>query len=191
MNYAKSNTRQNGGSDYGNYDYDYSSQYQNMYQNQNRNFQNQNRRGLYQQQPRQQYQQSQKLIGGQSSGVQGGYTGATSGYGGASGYNGASGYGGVSGNGYGSYGYGSTGSQAQSKQAYGAYSGGYNDCPGIPLALLLITTLGILTMGVLFYLKVVAAGRRKRDTSHSWTLEDLVLIFQNGRWCSPVSGWSG
>ena len=46
---------------------------------------------------------------------------------------------------------------------YASYSGGYGkDCPGVPFALLLTTLLGVAVMGVIFYLKVQAAGRRRR-----------------------------
>ena len=46
---------------------------------------------------------------------------------------------------------------------HASYSGGYGkDCPGVPFALLLTTLLGVAVMGVIFYLKVQAAGRRRR-----------------------------
>merc|ERR1719232_261199 len=66
--------------------------------------------------------------------------------------------------GYGDYDYGgSSYSPAQSKSSYGSYSGGYNDCPGIPIALLLVTLLGIGVMGFILFTKIQAAGRRKRS----------------------------
>ena len=186
MNYAKQNQRQGGGGyDYGNYDYDYtaavnSPQYQNMYQNQNNMYQNQNnnyknqntRRLGYsamnqQQQVYQQQQQRQSVYP------------SSSGYG-SSGY--GSPAGGYGNSGYGSSGYGSSGGRAQAKN-YGSYSAGYKDCPGIPFALLLITLLGVTVMGVLFYLKVAAAGRKKRSVAGGWFLEDIEIAFLAGR-CS-------
>ena len=91
--------------------------------------------------------------------------------------------------GYGDYDYaGYSGTPAQSKsQTYGSYSGGYNDCPGIPIALLLVTLLGIGVMGFILYQKIVGAGRRKRDTGFdSWTqllpdLDTLPIIIYHGR----------
>ena len=185
MNYAKQNQRQGGGGyDYGNYDYDYTAtngpQYQNMYQNQNNVYQNQNynyknqntRRlgynSMNQQQLQYQQQQQRQSVYPSSSGY------ASSGYGSPAG-----GYGN---SGYGSSGYGSSGPRAQAKN-YGSYSAGYKDCPGIPFALLLITLLGVTVMGVLFYLKVQAAGRKKRSVFSGWSLEDIEIAFLSGR-CS-------
>jgi hypothetical protein len=194
MNYAKANSRQaNVGYDYGNYDYDYtagynSPQYQNMLQGQNQN-------SYYQNSARQQggvsaLQQrlyKQRLQGGQT--LQQG----TSGYGGRGGA--AYGQAGLQSGTYGQSGYGSSGPQAAAKSGtYGAYSGGYNDCPGVPLALLLITALGIITMGVLFYLKVVAAGRRRRREADSWwSIEALEVAVAAGRSPPPPASykWSG
>lgn len=97
----------------------------------------------------------------------------------SSGYN--SGYSGGN-SGYSSGGY----SPAQSKSTYGSYSGGYNDCPGIPIALLLVTLLGIGVMGFILFTKIQGAGRRKRDIIDSWVemlpqLEDLDRIILHGR----------
>ena len=67
---------------------------------------------------------------------------------------------------YGDYGdYSSYSGQtpAQAKSTYGSYSGGYNDCPGIPIALLLVTLLGIAVMGFILFQKINGAGRRKRE----------------------------
>ena len=80
---------------------------------------------------------------------------------------------------------GYSGSPAQSNSSYGSYSGGYNDCPGIPIALLLVTLLGVGVMGFILYTKIVGAGRRKRDIRDSWTellpeLETLDLIILHG-----------
>ena len=80
---------------------------------------------------------------------------------------------------------GYSGSPAQSKSSYGSYSGGYNDCPGIPIALLLVTLLGVGVMGFILYTKIVGAGRRKRDIRDSWTellpeLETLDIIILHG-----------
>ena len=73
----------------------------------------------------------------------------------------------------------------------GSYSGGYNDCPGIPIALLLVTLLGIGVMGFILFTKIQGAGRRKRearveDDAASWTmllpeLETLDVILLHGR----------
>ena len=96
----------------------------------------------------------------------------------SSGYNsGNSGYSGYSSNSY---------SPAASKSSYGSYSGGYNDCPGIPIALLLVTLLGIGVMGFILFTKIQGAGRRKRDIIDSWVemlpqLEDLDRIILHGR----------
>ena len=85
------------------------------------------------------------------------------------------------------YDYGYSGSPAQSKSSYGSYSGGYNDCPGIPIALLLVTLLGVGVMGFILFTKIQAAGgRKKRDIRDRWTellpeLETLDLIILHGR----------
>ena len=90
--------------------------------------------------------------------------------------------------GYGDYGdySGYGGTPAQSKSSYGSYSGGYNDCPGIPIALLLVTLLGIGVMGFILYTKIVGAGRKKREALDSWDqllpdLETLDVIILHGR----------
>ena len=77
-------------------------------------------------------------------------------------------------------------SYGYSQPSYASYSSGYGkmECPGIPIALLLITLLGILTLGVIFFLKVQAAGRRKRSVEDQIPLEDLGLLFIIGR--SPL-----
>ena len=72
---------------------------------------------------------------------------------------------------------------------YASYSGGYGkDCPGVPFALLLTTLLGVLVMGVIFYLKVQAAGRRRRRSldgeDFDWgevLVEDLPSLVAIGR----------
>ena len=73
---------------------------------------------------------------------------------------------------------------------YASYSGGYGkDCPGVPFALLITTLLGIVVMGVIFYLKVqAAAGRRKRRSlegeDFDWGevfVEDLPTLLATGR----------
>ena len=125
----------------------------------------------------------------------GGYASPSSGYGSpASGYA-PSGYS-PSGSGYGSSnsgyggGYGRSDSYSPSGIAsrsggyggnYASYSGGYKDCPGIPLALLLITLLGVAVLGVIFFLKVQAAGRRKRSSEEGFHWEDLLPIISIGR----------
>ena len=72
---------------------------------------------------------------------------------------------------------------------YASYSGGYGkDCPGVPFALLLTTLLGVAVMGVIFYLKVQAAGRRRRRSLDGedidWgevLVEDLPSLVAIGR----------
>ena len=90
--------------------------------------------------------------------------------------------------GYGDYDYGGSSgySPAQSKSSYGSYSGGYNDCPGIPIALLLVTLLGIGVMGFILFTKIQGAGRKKRDAVDSWSellpeVETLDIIILHGR----------
>jgi len=51
------------------------------------------------------------------------------------------------------------------------------DCPGIPIALLLITLLGVAVMGFILYTKIVGAGRRKRSSDDSFPdLEEISHI---------------
>ena len=107
-------------------------------------------------------------------------------------------YGSYTGAGAGSYGdygdYSSYSGQsqtpAQAKSTYGSYSGGYNDCPGIPIALLLVTLLGIAVMGFILFQKINAAGRRKREALGEGEsalslllpeLETLDVIILHGR----------
>ena len=65
---------------------------------------------------------------------------------------------------------------------HASYSGGggygkMSKCPGIPLSLLLITLLGIAVLGAILFLKIQAAGRRKRRSAFHWEdLADLVAI---------------
>ena len=65
---------------------------------------------------------------------------------------------------------------------HASYSGGggygkMNKCPGIPLALLLITLLGIAITGAILFLKIQAAGKRKRRSAFHWDdLPELVAI---------------
>jgi len=79
--------------------------------------------------------------------------------------------------GYGGYGYGA--------QSHGSFAGGYGkECPGISIALLLISLLGIVLMGWILYTKIVAAGRRKRDladlSDFSWLVDNFVPLLING-----------
>ena len=79
----------------------------------------------------------------------------------------------------GSYGFGHNAAK------YGSYASGYGDkCPGISIALLLISLLGIFLMGYIFYLKVVAAGRKKRATTGidgvRWFMENIESIIFSG-----------
>ena len=67
---------------------------------------------------------------------------------------------------------------------HASYSGGggygkMNKCPGIPLALLLITLLGIAITGVILFLKIQAAGKRKRRSAFHW--EDMAELVAIGR----------
>ena len=78
------------------------------------------------------------------------------------------------------YGYGA--------QSYGSYASGYGkQCPGISIALLLISLLGIVLMGYILWSKIVAAGRRKRDVADMadfWCfLDNLGPIMINGKYC--------
>ena len=107
----------------------------------------------------------------------GGYGHSGGGYGHSGGGYGHSG--GGYGHGGGSYGGGGYG---YGEPSYASYSGGgYGkmDCPGIPIALLLITLLGIAVLGAIFLQKVLAAGRRRRRRSIS--IEDLVDMVETGR----------
>ena len=119
---------------------------------------------------------------------------SSNGYGqsGANGYgqSSANGYSQYGANGYGQssydYGYG-TGQGAEAKSSYGSYAGGYGkECPGIPIALLLVSLLGVVVMGYILYTKIVAAGRRKRDIADSWSelwpeFENVDTIILHGR----------
>ena len=108
----------------------------------------------------------------------GGYGHSGGGYGHSGGGYGHSGGGyGHGGGGYGGGGYG------YGEPSYASYSGGgYGkvDCPGIPIALLLITLLGIAVLGAIFLQKVLAAGRRRRR-KRSISIEDLVEMVETGR----------
>ena len=77
-----------------------------------------------------------------------------------------------------SSGYGSTG---YSQPSYGSYSGGYGktECPGISLALLLITLAGIAVLGVILFLKIQNPTGRKKRSEISW--EDFLELAIIGR----------
>ena len=80
----------------------------------------------------------------------------------------------------GSYGLG------QTVANYGSYASGHGDkCPGISIALLLISLLGIFLMGYILYLKIVAAGRKKRATTGidgvRWFVQNIESIFFSGK----------
>ena len=111
--------------------------------------------------------------GGHSGG--GGYGHSGGGYGHSGGGYGHSG-GGYSSPSYGGYGY-------SSGSVYGSHSGyGKMDCPGIPIALLLITLLGIAVMGFILFTKIQGAGRKKRSLSELFPdLEDVTQILILGR----------
>ena len=119
----------------------------------------------------------------------GGFSERDGGYGHSSG--GHSGGGGYSGGGYGTSGYSpspSYGGYGHSSGAvYGSHSGyGKMDCPGIPIALLLITLLGVAVMGFILYTKIVGAGRRKRSSGDLFPdLEEISHVLLLGRkYCS-------
>ena len=65
--------------------------------------------------------------------------------------------------------------------SYGASYGGYGkmDCPGIPIALLLITLLGIGILGFILFTKINAAGRRKRSVYHFTNIPELLKDFED------------
>lgn len=152
------------------YDYDYASYPQ---------MQNSQTRRMGQQQmfnPR----LASRLGGGQNN-LYGGYSNTYGSYTGA----GAGSYGD-----YGDYSSYSGQTPAQAKSTYGSYSGGYNDCPGIPIALLLVTLLGIAVMGFILFQKINGAGRRKREAPGEGEsplalllpeLETLDVIILHGR----------
>ena len=127
------------------------------------------------------YAPSQNGVSGFSdrdSGYGGGHSGGGHSGGGGYGHSGGSGYG-HSGGGYSpSPSYGSYGGTV-----YGSHSGyGKMDCPGIPIALLLITLLGIAVMGFILYTKIVGAGRRKKRSDERFPdLEEIFHILIIGR----------
>ena len=125
------------------------------------------------------YSSSQSGAGGFSD-RDGGYGHSGGGYSGG-GHSGGGGYG-DSGGGYSpSPSYGGYGHS--SGAVYGSHSGyGKMDCPGIPIALLLITLLGVAVMGFILYTKIVGAGRRKRSSDDSFPdLEEISHILILGR----------
>ena len=99
----------------------------------------------------------------------GGYGHSSGGYGHSSGgYGHSSGYGG---GGYGhSVGYGG---------GYSSSYGGYEECPGVPIALLLTTLLGIGVMGFILFTKIQGAGRKKRAITFNWNplSDDWTNVF--------------
>lgn len=62
---------------------------------------------------------------------------------------------------------------AGGSDAYGSYSAKYDDCPGIPIALLLTTVLGLGVMIFALYTKITMAGRRRRKRSSGLFLEEV------------------
>ena len=96
---------------------------------------------------------------------------------------------------YGSYddGYGvdktfkNLGGHSYGAQTYGSYAGYGKQCPGISIALLLITLLGVTLMGYILWSKInAAAGRRKkRYTTGNFVdvwefVENFLPILLNG-----------
>ena len=153
------------------YDYDYASYPQ---------MQNSQTRRMGQQQQMFNPRLASRLGGGQNN-LYGGYSNTYGSYTGA----GAGSYGD-----YGDYSSYSGQTPAQAKSTYGSYSGGYNDCPGIPIALLLVTLLGIAVMGFILFQKINGAGRRKREAPGEGEsplalllpeLETLDVIILHGR----------
>ena len=77
----------------------------------------------------------------------------------------------------------------QNVPKYGSYASGYGDkCPGISIALLLISLLGIFLMGYILYLKVVAAGTKKKRATTGidsvgvrWFLQNIESIIYSGK----------
>ena len=69
--------------------------------------------------------------------------------------------------------------------SYGSY--GKMDCPGIPIALLLTTLLGIGLLGFILFTKIQGAGRRKRNANDGWSsllpLEDFLKVVDFGMIC--------
>ena len=175
--YANQNTRQKNmnNQNYPSYDYDYDYNYPQYSQSQNmaynRNIGQQNK--LYNQKTMMKSQGTSGFASRGQPGMSGRQT--NNGYPNTEGYSNSAGYPsyGQYSNGYGQpnydYGY-SNGPAAEQKSSYGSYSSSYGkECPGIPIALLLVSLLGVLVMGYILYTKIVGAGRRKRDISDSWS----------------------
>ena len=178
------------------YDYDYSypqySQTQNMAFSKKSGPQNK----LYNQRLRMMGQGTSGMASRQSNG---GYPNSA-GYSNTAGYPNSGGYqsnsNGQYSNGYGQQNYDysySSGPGAEAKNSYGSYSQSYGkECPGIPIALLLVSLLGVLVMGYILYTKIVGAGRRKRDITDSWSelwpvLENIDIVILHGRKTWPNS----
>ena len=119
---------------------------------------------------------------GHSGGGGYGHSGGGYGHSGGGGYDGGYGH---------SSGYGGGGGYdhpiTYSHDSYGGSYGGYGkmDCPGIPIALLLTTLLGIGVLGFILLTKIQGAGRRKRNAYQDWSsllpLEDFLKILDFGR----------
>ena len=123
---------------------------------------------------------------------------------GVEGYSGGGVYGHSGGGGYdsglshltgGSGGYGHSGgyehpiSYSHDSYGHGASYGSYGkmDCPGIPIALLLTTLLGIGILGFILFTKITAAGRRKRNANDGCSsllpLEEILKVVDFGMIC--------
>ena len=78
-------------------------------------------------------------------------------------------------------------SYSHDSYGHGASYGGYGkmDCPGIPIALLLTTLLGIGLLGFILFTKIQGAGRKKRNANDGWAslppLEDFFKVVDFGR----------
>ena len=78
-------------------------------------------------------------------------------------------------------------SYSHDSYGHGASYGGYGkmDCPGIPIALLLTTLLGIGILGFILFTKITAAGRRKRNAKDGpSSFEDFLNFVYLGMICS-------
>ena len=115
---------------------------------------------------------------------------SSGGHGHSGGYHDTTGYG------HNSYSYGHDGGYHAIPSYHAASYGSYGkmDCPGIPIALLLTTLLGIGILGFILFTKIQGAGRRRRSTEQTslaagntaWTglladIEDVITILSFGR----------
>ena len=111
-----------------------------------------------------------------------GIGGYETGYGHSGGGGYETGYGHSLSSGYGGYDHPISYSHDSHGASYGSY--GKMDCPGIPIALLLTTLLGIGVLGFILFTKIQGAGRKKRNAVQDWSsllpLEDFTKILDFG-----------